>query len=142
MTAPLDLNAVALRKTPTVRFEGPFIGPDKWNRVSAIINGELTCWDDCGTVLGGRSQEFDLTPLQTASKALRCWAKSHGGGTTGIGTNLPSGEGWHEMIERAPADALADAVEAYVRRSNPDTYNIMLSAVLDYRAMYPKEDGN
>ena len=108
----------ALRRSPTVHFEGPFIGPDKWNRIAAVHDGNMIVWDDLGHVMGGYREDFDLVPLQVPpKKTLRCWASDRGSYVAlnqyDPITHNSLSPGWVEMIERAPGDKLAEAVHRW-----------------------------
>ena len=103
----IDLTNVALRRSPHEKFEGPFIGPDSAGLYRAIIDRSCHGWHDNGNCIGS-ARDLDLipyTPAPVARKWLRC---NHG---------RPA-----PMIERAAADALADALRGIRDNYGADTY--------------------
>jgi len=125
----------ALRRSPTVHFEGPFIGPDKWNRIAAVHDGNMIVWDDLGHVMGGYREDFDLVPLQTPpKKALQCWVNvtpdgdfwwAHKSKEEALDTESSQPIQAVPMIERAPGDALAEAVRERISAAEPELANAL-----------------
>ena len=118
----LDPANVALRRDPYTRQE-VLQGPN--GRFCGWVDGALATWDKYG------NGYINLIPLQTRPAALRCWAILEDGETY-TSAGCPS-DFWREMIERAPAEALAKAVEW-------NNQKMIVDALAAYRAAYP-EDG-
>ena len=115
----LDPANVALRRDPYTRQE-VLQGPN--GRFCGWVDGALATWDKHG------NGYINLIPLQTRPAALRCWMNE----VTGYVSDYER-HGWREMIERAPAEALAKAVEW-------NNQKMIVDALAAYRAAYP-EDG-
>lgn len=126
---PLDwTQPLALRRSPTVRFDGPFIGPDADGDRYAIVDGDMHRWGPDGERFGfGEDRNLDLIPLQQPPREwLRRWANVYDefvlsyddegsarnlAMSTALRTAVP-------MIEKAAGDELAEvatAAEAYYR---------------------------
>ena len=139
MTTKLDLAAVALRQTPTLRFEGPFLiqkGPYPY---VAIFYGRVKYWREDGRGAICSDQPDDLVPFRAPLKVLRFWSKVEDD-MTYLDTQRKTSKGWREMIERAPAENLADAVELHIKKHRGYPAHPLASAIREYRAMYPKEE--
>ena len=152
MTAPLDLNAVALRKTPTVRFEGPFLiqyGPYPY---IAVMNGSARYWRADGRSAIFSDHPNDLVPLITKREPLRCWVTYYPDTTerdkfgsvssfaSGVEQICQTSGQVVEMIKLAEFDrvkaagqALADAVRNYFDVSEPSATFDMSKALAAWK---------
>lgn len=114
----------ALRRDPYTRQE-VLQGPD--GRFCGWVDVDFRIWDENGR--SAWSDYLDLVPLQNRPEALRCWYKEGGGMLQWRTTHA---DGFTEMIERAPAEAMARALAGLDR----DAQTAALEA---YRAMYPED---
>ena len=121
----------ALRRSPTVEqavqvepATGCFFG---------LVDEYLQRWRTDGRS-SCNNHDLALVPLQERPKALRCWAAHMHTGGIGM-SSLKQSDVWCEMIERAPAEALAVVVERSAITGGPLT-----AALAAYRAAYPKEE--
>lgn len=93
---------LALRYSPYMQVNGPFIGPDDAGIVRAIIKGSCYVWHISGNYVG-RVSSFDLVPLQVRPVK---WVI-----TDVVHLDRP---GITCMIERAAADGLVKAVRDHL----------------------------
>ena len=101
----------ALRRSPTVEQE--VFGPCRGGTYRGLIEGDWWKWPSNGLVYGHGSHEKDLVPLQSPPvKALRCWFRE---GAGFLQWRTTAADGYAAMIDRAPGDALAAAVDAHVK---------------------------
>ena len=144
---PLDPQNVALARDPFTRQEVQ-IEPATGN-LYGMVNGYVMFWH-CGGGLrcGYISPDRDdiLVPLQTRPKALRFSVQVRPDGMVSGGMIFPhqthaplAGCTMREMIERAPAEALAKAVGQWLRSSQPVPVSFLEKALAAYRAAYPEE---
>ena len=103
----IDLTNVALRRSPHEKFEGPFITCAAGD-IAAEVDRKICQWYPSGLRYPGAESPVDLIPY-TPAPVARKWLKCNHG--------RPA-----PMIERAAAEALADALRGIRDNYGADTY--------------------
>ena len=93
---------LALRSDPYTQFKGPLIGPDDGGWYTALHHGRFRFWPRTGRYNPNFESNADLIPLQVCPVK---WRTSTGNID---GEPIP-------MIERAPVDALVEALRQIAR---------------------------
>jgi len=152
----LDLNNVALRRDPYTRFEGPFL-TDKYGFIWALIEGQMENWSSYGRNYGDGT--LDLIPLQTKPepvKPVHGWVNVYVNGISMVHETKENAELSAnpdttriavEVIERAPAEKLAEAVTALLRDYdfegrqcvNQGCLSDLRKTLSAYREVFPKD---
>ena len=100
-------NPVALRSDPYTRFDGPFLRAKGMYPIVAVFDDEVRFWREDGYI-DGYDNEIDLVPLQVRP-AARKWVRY-------LLTRAWLGRSEYiPMIERAPVDALVEALRQIAR---------------------------